>query len=140
MNKVIIDGNIVEDCELMYVGESALAKFTIANNKKTSDKDIVTYVPCSMWNGMAESLCDYLKKGQQVFICGELSIKNEKDKEGKWHSYTTVNVRELSFGRSPKKEESKQEKQKYNRNNNTNKSQPKNTRKGYLQTNEDIPF
>lgn len=133
MNKVIIDGNIVEDCELMYVGESALAKFTLANNKKISDKDIVTYVPCSIWNGMAEGLCDFLKKGQQVFICGELSIKNEKDKEGKWHSYTTVNVRELSFGRSPKSIEQKQEKQRYTKNTKT--------KKNYKEVNgEDMPF
>lgn len=125
MNKVIIDGNVVNDCELIYVGERALAKFTLANNKRLQERDIATYVPCCMWGGMAEGLCDHLKKGQQIFIEGELSIKSEKDDEGNWHTYTSVNVRELTFGRSPKVEEPKQEKQKYNRNTKNTKSQQK---------------
>ena len=93
MNKVIISGNMVKDMEVVVTKSGhAMGKFTIANNRRVGENDIVTFVNCSMFGEKrVEGLQKYLVKGAKVLIDGVLVINNVEDEEG-WKTYTSVNV------------------------------------------------
>lgn len=80
-------GTLAADAELKHVGqnETAVLSFRIANNIYDSKerKNVPLWIRCQLWGSRAEgSLKDYLKKGQQVFVAGELSINEYKANDG----------------------------------------------------------
>ena len=93
MNKVIISGNMVKDMEVVVTKSGyTIGKFTIANNRRVGEKDIVTFVNCNMFGEKrVEGLQKYLLKGAKVLVDGVLDINNVEDEEG-WKTYTSVNV------------------------------------------------
>ena len=93
MNKVIISGNMVKDMEVVVTKSGyTIGKFTIANNRRVGEKDIVTFVNCNMFGEKrVEGLQKYLLKGAKVLVDGVLDISNVEDEEG-WKTYTSVNV------------------------------------------------
>lgn len=93
MNKVIISGNMVKDMEVVVTKSGyTIGKFTIANNRRVGEKDIVTFVNCNMFGEKrVEGLQKYLLKGAKVLIDGVLDINNVEDEEG-YKTYTSVNV------------------------------------------------
>lgn len=93
MNKVIISGNLVKDMEVVVTKSGyTIGKFTIANNRRVGEKDIVTYINCNMFGEKrVEGLQKYLLKGAKVLIDGALDINNVETEEG-WTTYTSVNV------------------------------------------------
>ena len=93
MNKVIVSGNLVKDMEVVVTKSGyTIGKFTIANNRRVGEKDIVTFVNCNMFGEKrVEGLQKYLLKGAKVLIDGVLDINNVEDEEG-WKTYTSVNV------------------------------------------------
>ena len=77
MNNVSIIGRITRDLELKNFneGKGFYTRFTLAINK-VSHKDIqpeADFINIVAWNGLAETLCKYLKKGSQIAITGRLS-------------------------------------------------------------------
>jgi single-strand DNA-binding protein len=126
MNKVMFVGNIVNDCDLAFVGEgegTAKARFTIACNERLGkDKEKVNYIPCVLWGKMAEGLADYLVKGVKVAISGRLDIDNVQQDDDSWKTYVNVNVNELDFCSSSKKEEEQSKNNKQSRSNKTEKT------------------
>ena len=93
MNKVIVSGNLVKDMEVVVTKSGyTIGKFTIANNRRVGEKDIVTFVNCNMFGEKrVEGLQKYLLKGAKVLVDGVLDISNVEDEEG-WKTYTSVNV------------------------------------------------
>ena len=93
MNKVIISGNMVKDMEVVVTKSGyTIGKFTIANNRRVGEKDIVTFLNCNMFGEKrVEGLQKYLLKGTKVLIDGVLDINNVEDEEG-YKTYTSVNV------------------------------------------------
>ncbi len=76
-------GPCVRDAEVRLIPSGqAVLTVTIANNQGFGDKESVLFIRCSVWGKKAESkLIDYLKKGQQIFVSGELR-QQEYVKEG----------------------------------------------------------
>lgn len=101
MNKVIIDGNLVKDMEVMFSKNGkCIGKFTVANNIGYGDKKITKYIPCTLFGDRVEKMQKYLLKGCKVLIEGSLDINNVKDDKGDWKNYTSViveNVEILKF-------------------------------------------
>ena len=54
------------------------------------------WVRCSYWRD-AGKLLDYLKKGQQVFVTGELSVRDWQNNEGITKQSTELNVQSLDL-------------------------------------------
>jgi single-strand DNA-binding protein len=85
INKTIIVGRLTRDSELSYTNTGfALTKFSIAVNrrKKQGDQwiDEANFFDCQVWGKRGEALANYLKKGTQVAIEGELRQERwEKD-------------------------------------------------------------
>jgi len=77
INRVILVGRLTRDAELSYTTSGyALCKFSIAINrrKKQGDQwvDEANYFDCVLWGKRGESLNQYLQRGQQVAVEGEL--------------------------------------------------------------------
>jgi len=85
-NIVIIGGNLTRDPELTYTPKgNAVCSASIANNSKSGEKEIVTFVDVEAWGYAAEALAT-LKKGRPVMIQGRL-------KQETWQDKTTGNQR-----------------------------------------------
>ncbi len=101
INKVVIVGRLTRDSELSFTNSGfALTKFSIATNrrKKSGDtwEDEANYFDCIIWGKRGEALNNYLKRGQQVAVEGEL--KQERwEKDGVKRSKVTIEVTNLQL-------------------------------------------
>lgn len=98
MNVLTITGNLGKDVKVNNVGGSAVANFSVAAKAGYGDKEQTFWVDCALWGKQAESrLIDYLKKGQQVAVSGEMGTR---DYEGKTYITMRVNSITLTGGRN----------------------------------------
>jgi len=93
MNRVTLIGNLGKDPELRYMPSgTALAKFTLATNRKFTDRDgqrqeKTEWHRITVWSKLAEICAQYLTKGKQVMIEGRIEY-GSYEKDGVKH-YTT---------------------------------------------------
>ena len=74
MNVLTATGNLGQDCEVKQVGGSTVCNFSVAMKAGFGEKAQTVWLDCAIWGKKAEGgLPDYLKKGQQVAVSGELS-------------------------------------------------------------------
>ena len=88
LNKVLLIGNVGKDPEVRYVSDNlAVANFSMATTKKgykTNDgkevPDKTEWHTIVCWRGLAKLAEQYIKKGTQVYVEGELQTRQwEKD-------------------------------------------------------------
>lgn len=92
MNVFTFTGNLGKECRTANNG-TAVCNFAVAVKSGFGDKAITLWVDCALWGKQAESkLVNYLVKGQQVAISGELGMREH---EGK--SYLTCRVSSISL-------------------------------------------
>lgn len=85
---------------------SAYASFRIANDTGFGDRKKTQWIRCLIFGKRAESgLIDYLKKGQQVFVCGELQVETNESDSGKVYVNIDLRVQEVSLVGSRQKDE-----------------------------------
>jgi single-strand DNA-binding protein len=76
-------GTVGRDAEIRKTQSSTVLNVTIANNIGFGDKQQTLWIQVALWGKRAEgSLAQYLKKGQQVFVSGELSVREYQAKDG----------------------------------------------------------
>ena len=112
LNKVIIQGNLVQAPEFKDLGNSQLCKFTLASNRKYKDTEEACFVDIITWGNLA-SLCDkYLSKGKPVLVEGRLKQDKWETPDGQKRSRLTIVANEVVFlPRSEKNEGGTAEKQ-----------------------------
>ena len=109
LNNVNLIGRLTRDAELRYSSSGmAICKFSIAVNRsvKKNDKwsDEASFFDCTVFGKTAESLKQYLTKGQQVCISGEL-VQNRWEHEGKQMSRVEINVNHVQLiGEKPERQ------------------------------------
>lgn len=97
MNQIILSGRITKDPELKKTNNTnaSYCQFSIAvrNDYKNNDGSYDSiFVDCSVFNGTADYLSRYVKKGDMLLIKGKLSVQVYQDKENKTRTYTSVIV------------------------------------------------
>ena len=114
MNKIIISGRLVRDAELSYIPNVGVPKlsFSLAverNYQKDKNNKKVDFINMEMIGKHTENLCQYVTKGKQILVEGELNIDNY-EKDGEKRSFTKVKVDRLEFlaGNSNANTENKQ--------------------------------
>lgn len=95
VNRVTILGNLGNDPEVKYTASgSAIANLTVAtseswNDKATSEKrEAVEWHRVVLFGKLAEVAGEYLRKGSQVYIEGQLRTRKWTDQSGQ-EKYTT---------------------------------------------------
>ncbi|MEG3493926.1 single-stranded DNA-binding protein [Klebsiella variicola] len=101
VNKVILVGNLGQDPEVRYMPSGgAVANFTLATSESWRDKQTGEMKEQTEWHRvvlfgkLAEVAGEYLRKGSQVYIEGQLRTRKWTDQSGQ-EKYTTevvVNV------------------------------------------------
>lgn len=96
MNVLTVSGNLGKDARIGSAGNTAVANFSVAVKSGWGDKEQTIWVDCALFGRQAESkLVDYLKKGQNVIVSGEMGTR---EYEGK--TYVTLRVNTITLGAS----------------------------------------
>ena len=97
-------GTIGRDAEVRYAPSGmAILNITVANNIGFGEKQQTLWIRVALFGKRAEgSLKDYLKKGQQVFVSGELSTNEYDAKDGSGKKFSlelNANIIDLVGGK-----------------------------------------
>ncbi len=87
-------GTVGRDAEVRYLPSGqAVLNVTVANNIGFGDKQQTLWIRCALWGKRAEGqLQNYLKKGQQVFVSGELSQSEYRAQDGSTKTTLELNA------------------------------------------------
>ena len=113
LNHVTLIGRLTRDAELKYLSSGTpVCKFSIAVGKKVKKgdnwEDDVSFLEIVLWGKSGESINQYLVKGKQVAIDGELH-QNRWEKDGQTHSKIEIIASSVQLlgGNDAKKESPK---------------------------------
>lgn len=122
-------GVVGRDAEVRRIPSGqAVLNVTVANNIGFGDRQQTIWVRVAVWGKRAEgSLVDYLKKGQHVFVSGELSTREYQANDGttKTSIEVNANILDLIGGRKDDEQKPAQGAQ-----NNSNQQKPQAQRTG----------
>jgi len=103
MNQVNLIGYLGRDPELRQAGSSEVCNFNLGSTKRWKDqqgnpKEITQWTDIVCWGGIAKTASQFLKRGSQVLIIGELETQSWDDKEsGKKRYKTLVRANKIEF-------------------------------------------
>ena len=106
MNKFEFIGNLTKDIEVTKAGEVPLAEFTLAVNRPYKNKEGVRetdFFQLKAWRETAERLASWTKKGDKLFVEGEVRASSY-EKDGKKNYITEFMIREFELLSSKKDE------------------------------------
>lgn len=89
--RFIAVGNLTKDAESKMVGETEVARYSIAINGR---KEKVLYMDCDHWR--AGGVLPYLTKGQSVLVEGDLD-QQSWEKDGQKRSKIVLQVNRLQL-------------------------------------------
>lgn len=102
MNTVNLVGRLTSDPELKYTSTGkAVAKFTLAIDRYKSEADFIRIVA---WDKQAEAVANYISKGQQLGITGNIKTGKYQKDDGSTVYTTEVYAQSFDFPSKPKDE------------------------------------
>lgn len=96
-NNISFVGRIGQTPEHKQVGSSEVLEFSIANNVGFGEKKSTNWFRCTVWGKRASTLKQYMEKGKQVFITGELILRKYTANDGTEKMSPDIRVAELDF-------------------------------------------
>jgi len=106
----IIVGNLGKDPEMRYTPDgTAVTSFSVAVSRKWTSGDGTKaektwWFKVSCWRKLAETTNQYLKKGRQVMVIGEIDASAWADQEGKPRASLDLTARDVRFLGGPRDE------------------------------------
>lgn len=103
VNIAILVGNLGRDPEVRFTQEGrAVAKFSIATSDVWTDQDgkrqeRTEWHNILVWGKQAESCGQYLSKGRQVFVQGNIRSRSYEDKTGNTRYITEIVAQRVQF-------------------------------------------
>jgi single-strand DNA-binding protein len=101
LNKAIIIGNLGSDPEVRTTGGgSRVAQFSVATSRKWTtnsgeQQEKTEWHRIVVWGKLVDVVEKYVKKGEKVYVEGEIQYRQYEDKEGVTKYTTEINAREL---------------------------------------------
>lgn len=98
MNVWTFTGRLGADAELRTTqsGEKVLG-FRVANDVGFGDRKTTQWVECSLWGRRGEAIAQYMTKGKQVAVSGELTMREFEKRDGTRGAGLSVRVSEVDF-------------------------------------------
>lgn len=98
MNAWQFTGNIGKDAESRFLPNGdPVVSFSVGVKSGYGEKATTTWARCAMFGKRAESVSQYLTKGQLVGISGEVTLREWNDKEGQKRNSLEVRVNDLTL-------------------------------------------
>ncbi|MFZ9995799.1 single-stranded DNA-binding protein [Vulcanococcus sp.] len=86
MASISLIGRLTRDPELRQVGDSQVARLSIADSDRfrarQGEDPLPQYFDCEVWGGQANLASDLLRKGHRVFVTGQLVPNQYTNKDG----------------------------------------------------------
>lgn len=106
-NAIMVLGRLVADPELKYAGGMPVCKMRVASSKKFKKADGTMgerklFIDVDAWRRLAEICAQFLKKGREVFISGELGQHEWQNDEGQKRSKYSIQANTVQFIGAPK--------------------------------------
>jgi single-strand DNA-binding protein len=105
LNKATLIGNVGSDPEIRStsnggrVATFSLATSNVWNDNSGAKQEKTEWHRCVVWNQGKATLADvverYVKKGEKLFVEGEIQYRQWQDKDGQTRYTTEIKVREL---------------------------------------------
>ena len=104
MNSISVAGTLGKDAELNYLPNGdAVCKFSVADSQGKEKPTI--WWSCQLFGKRAESLSQYLTKGQAVTVSGSITEREWSDKEGNKRKSMDVRVQDVALQGGRKEQE-----------------------------------
>jgi single-strand DNA-binding protein len=133
MNSLTIAGQLGRDAEVRFLPNGdPVANFSVADSQG-KDKDAIWW-NCQLFGKRAESLAQYLTKGQSVTVTGNVSQRKYIDKNGVEKISTDVRVNDVALQGGRKEGAASQTAQ------TAQAPKPKSQSKNFDDMDDDIPF
>lgn len=108
LNKAMLIGNVGSDPEIRTVGTGGkVAQFSLATSRSWNDQsgnkqEKTEWHRCVVWNnsrgtGLADVVERYVKKGEKLYVEGEIEYRQWQDKDNQTRYTTEIRVRELQL-------------------------------------------
>jgi single-strand DNA-binding protein len=105
LNKVMLIGNMGKDPEVKYVSpDVAVATLVLATTNRANERKDGTRVPETaewhtviLWRGLAKTAEQYIRKGDKVYVEGELHTRSYTDRNGQTHSRAEIWAEKLEI-------------------------------------------
>lgn len=101
LNKAIIIGNLGSDPEVRTTaGGTRVANFNVATSRRWTNaageqQEKTEWHKIVAWDKLAEIAERFLKKGERVYVEGEIEYRQYEDKEGATKYVTEIRAREI---------------------------------------------
>jgi single-strand DNA-binding protein len=96
MNSITIAGTLGKDAEVKYLANGdAICNFSVADSQGREKPTM--WWNCGLYGKRAESLSQYLTKGQAVTVTGSVSEREWTDKEGNKRKSMDVRVNDVAL-------------------------------------------
>ena len=83
MNQVNIIGRLGGDVELRHTPSGkAVSRMSVAVNERYGENERVYWFPVICWNGLAETVSNYLHKGSRVAVTGRITTRSFESGNG----------------------------------------------------------
>lgn len=110
MNKVVLIGRLTKDPDLKFTAGNgnAVSNFTLAVNRVGKDKE-ADFINCVAFGKIAETIAQYLTKGRQLAVFGNIRTGSYEAQDGTKRYTTDVYVEGFDFVDSGSNKQEKQE-------------------------------
>jgi single-strand DNA-binding protein len=101
LNKAILIGNLGQDPEIRTTGGGQrVAQFSLATSRSWTDKagqqqEKTEWHRVVAWGKLVDVVERFLKKGERVYVEGEIQYRQYEDKDGVTKYSTEINCREM---------------------------------------------
>ena len=98
MNKSILSGRLTADPDLSYTGDTTIARFTLAVNRrfKKEGQPDADFIRCTAFGKTAENIGKFFSKGRPILIEGHIQT-GSYEKDGVKHYTTDIIVETFDF-------------------------------------------
>lgn len=98
MNSLNFTGNIGGDAEIRYTpDQKPVTSWSVALRSGYGKSEKTNWVRCTMFGDRGTKLAEYLKKGTQVAVMGELSLNEYTNKAGENKASLECNVTNVTL-------------------------------------------
>ena len=98
VNRMILQGRLCADPEMRRTTNgTAVCSFRVAWSETVKDRETKLFLNCVAWQGTAEMICKYFRKGKELAVEGRLSTREYDDRDGNRRSVTEMTVDRVHF-------------------------------------------
>ena len=100
MNKIFTIGRLTKDPELREVSGVPCLNFTLASDTRNKDADgnkIANFYSVTAWRQAAQTMAQYLHKGDKISVVGDVLIRQYKDNNGMDRTSVQITVSDFEF-------------------------------------------